>query len=104
MVAPVGPASVPLAQVPVEDVLDVLHDQVDGHCNQGKVQRLTPTPLQPPLSPLPCKTLMVQKSHWAFQAHSSPDQPALCLTRQKATNRTGAVQRPGLVCCEGTWD
>lgn len=31
MVAPVGPASVPLAQVPVEDVLDVLYDQVDGH-------------------------------------------------------------------------
>lgn len=32
MVAPVGPASVLLAQVPVEDVLDVLHDEVDGHC------------------------------------------------------------------------
>lgn len=31
MAVPIGPSSVPLAQVPVEDVLDVLYDQVDGH-------------------------------------------------------------------------
>lgn len=30
--APVGPRAVPLADVAVEDVLDVLHDEVDGHC------------------------------------------------------------------------
>lgn len=35
VVAPIGPSSVPLAQVPIEDVLDVLYDQVDSHCNEA---------------------------------------------------------------------
>lgn len=30
--APVGPSPVPLAEVAAEDVLDVLYNQVDGHC------------------------------------------------------------------------
>lgn len=32
---PIGP-SVPLADVATQDVLDVLHDQVDGHCSKDK--------------------------------------------------------------------
>ena len=34
--APVGPRAVPLADVAVEDVLDVLHDEVDGHCRDTR--------------------------------------------------------------------
>lgn len=31
---PVGPSAVPLADVPIQDVLDVLHNQVDGNCGR----------------------------------------------------------------------
>lgn len=62
MVAPIGSASVPLAQITVEDVLDVLHDQVDGHCNKawGRLSSLAPT--TPAASPLPT---VLQNTHGA---------------------------------------
>lgn len=38
--APVGPSPVPLAEVAAEDVLDMLYNQVDGHCGHGRDSEL----------------------------------------------------------------
>lgn len=45
LVAPPVGSPLPLAEVAAQDVLDVLHDQVDGHCGKD---RQSAQPLRPP--------------------------------------------------------
>lgn len=47
---PVGPSAVPLADVPIQNVLDVLHNQVDGNCGR-QTRAAQPPPLAPRLWP-----------------------------------------------------
>lgn len=66
--APVGPSAVPLADVPVQDVLDVLHNQVDGDCAETDKSASAARTLRPLANVCPALGLSRQKTHvqaWA---------------------------------------
>lgn len=82
--APVGPSTVPLADVPVQNVLDVLHDQVDGDCGRDRRERVSRTH-PPPRRPSVRYRVSADRTHvqaWA------PDLPA-------GSARTSAGLEPG---------
>lgn len=61
--APVGPSTVPLADVPVQDVLDVLHNQVDGDCTGTDKSVSAGRALCPLADVCPAPSLRGQEAH-----------------------------------------